>query len=226
MMLKLRLRVKAYFLEHVRGDVFQAGIRRWYADECDQRLRYVYDLGADSVVFDVGGYRGDFASEISRRYDSWVYVFEPIPAFHRSCEDRLRHRPKVLCLPYGLSDKSGSIPMAFADDASGLYNPKNAKAPEVMIMLRSFGDAMDALRLRQVALMKINIEGGEYPLLEHLLDTGLIHKIDRLQIQFHDFAERAVERRESIRSRLQQTHTQDWCYPFVWESWSRREAAS
>jgi hypothetical protein len=31
----------------------------------------------ESIVFDLGGHRGDFAYEINRQYNSIVYVFEP-----------------------------------------------------------------------------------------------------------------------------------------------------
>ena len=43
-------------------------------------------------------------------------------------------------------------------------------------------------------LMKINIEGGEYDLLEELLDENMIKQIVNLQVQFHDFVERSDER--------------------------------
>ena len=222
MLLKIRLLVKAFFLEYIKGAQLEAVLHRWYADEGDRKLRYVYPLNGESVVFDIGGYHGDFAAEISRRYDSRVYVFEPMPIFHEYCECRLRDRPKLICLPYGLSNKNERIPMALADDASGLYNPKNAKAPEELILLRAFNEVMSELNLTHIDLIKVNIEGGEYPLLECLLDTGLIEKVNHIQVQFHDFAERAVERRSSIRARLAVTHSQDWCYPFIWESWTRR----
>ena len=92
-----------------------------------------------------------------------------------------------------------------------------------MIKLKTMAGALAELNVRQIDLLKINIEGGEFPLLEHLLDSGLVPKIRHLQVQFHDFTESAVSRRALIREKLSRTHSQDWCYPFVWESWSRRQ---
>ena len=43
-----------------------------------EKLRYKYPLTKDSVVLDVGGYKGTFAAEIVRRYGCHVYVFEPV----------------------------------------------------------------------------------------------------------------------------------------------------
>ena len=39
-------------------------IRPWVAAKGDQSLRLDYDLGRDSVVFDLGGYEGNWANDI------------------------------------------------------------------------------------------------------------------------------------------------------------------
>ena len=67
--------------------------------------------------------------------------------------------------------------------------------------------------------MKINIEGGEYELLEYLLDTGLATQIINYQVQFHDFVPDAEARMTAIRERLSQTHTLTYQYEFVWGNW-------
>ena len=38
--------------------------QRWFADNGDRTHRLNYDLNSNSVVFDVGGYKGDFAFSI------------------------------------------------------------------------------------------------------------------------------------------------------------------
>lgn len=221
-LLKLRLRFKAFFLEHLFGKQMQASLRRWYADEADRRLRYVYPLKPQSIVFDVGGYRGDFTAEMSLRYGCSVYVFEPVANYYALCAERFHGKPKIICLPFGLSDKDQTLPMSVADDASGLYNPKHSMAPTEMIQLKAMAKVLTELNIDHVDLLKINIEGGEFPLLEYLLNKGLMARIKHLQIQFHDFTEDAASRRELIRKKLAITHAQEWCYPFVWESWRRR----
>ena len=67
--------------------------------------------------------------------------------------------------------------------------------------------------------MKINIEGGEYDLLEHLIETGFVKNIFDLQIQFHDFIPNARGRMENIQKKLKKTHKLSYQYEFVWESW-------
>jgi hypothetical protein len=38
-----------------------------------------YDLNADSVCIDIGGYEGQWASDIFGRYGCTIHVFEPVP---------------------------------------------------------------------------------------------------------------------------------------------------
>jgi hypothetical protein len=73
--------------------------------------------------------------------------------------------------------------------------------------------------IERIDLLKVNIEGGEYELLEHLIATGDIRKVRKLQVQFHDFVPDAIPRRARILQGLAQTHAQHWNFHFVWEEW-------
>jgi len=71
-----------------------------------------------------------------------------------------------------------------------------------------------------VDLLKINIEGGEYELLESIVeDEYLISRIKNIQVQYHTFVKNHVERRSFINSNLEKTHTRTWNYDWVWENW-------
>ena len=39
------------------------------------------DLGPDSVVFDLGGFRGEWSERIFARYLSTIHIFEPHPVY-------------------------------------------------------------------------------------------------------------------------------------------------
>ena len=71
--------------------------------------------------------------------------------------------------------------------------------------------------------MKINIEGGEYAVLERMMETGIIGKCGELQIQFHEWYPEARALREKIVKSLSLSHYRTWNYPFVWENWKRIE---
>lgn len=77
LLIKLRRSLQKKYFPTERDKV----MRRWKADQGDQVLRLNYHLRPDSVVMDLGGYRGDWAHEIHSRYRCRVHVFEPVLSF-------------------------------------------------------------------------------------------------------------------------------------------------
>jgi len=213
-----RLRT-AWHLYVLRDPVLREAMR-WRREQGDGRLRLDYPLGRDSVVLDVGGYRGDFAQQILERFGCRVVLFEPVPQFFALCEQRFAGRPEVRCYNYGLGATAGRF--AITDEADGSSLAKPAAAAHQWVEVRRFSDVIRDLGLERIDLLKLNIEGGEFDLLTHLLETGLIRRVRYLQVQFHHFVEDAGIRRDRIREALRQTHEEMWNYPFVWESWRLR----
>ena len=74
-------------------------------------------------------------------------------------------------------------------------------------------------RHKKIDLMKINIEGSEYELLEHLIESGCIKKITDIQVQFHNFVPNAPEKRSELHKKLSRTHYMTYNYPWIWENW-------
>ncbi len=90
------------------------------------------------------------------------------------------------------------------------------------IQLKKASKFFEENKISSVDLMKINIEGGEYDLLEHLMSTNLVKAIKNLQIQFHDFFPDSRERMKKIQEALEHTHKLTYQYEFVWENWELR----
>ena len=105
------------------------------------------------------------------------------------------------------------------DASSSLLEGAETAAARV----RRFSDVLREEGWSEIALMKINIEGGEYDLLEHLLDEGLADRVRNFQVQFHDFIEDAAVRMKGIQEKLARTHQLTYFFPFIWENWERKE---
>jgi FkbM family methyltransferase len=212
------------FAEWLQSDDYRHHLRAkvWEEDDGDARLRYNYPLTEESVVFDVGGYKGEFAATVFCRYNCEVYVFEPMPAFFQTIKDLFAHNHRVHPYCVGLSDRDGTAEISVSDISSSLYI-KNTET--VTIQLKSIVAFIKEHQINSVDLMKLNIEGAEYDLLESLLDSGLIGLFKNIQVQFHDFIiPNAKERMNRIQERLSATHRLTWQYEFVWENWQRKEA--
>jgi FkbM family methyltransferase len=207
-----------FYKRRILKDPFQLAVKQWKRDRGDSTLRYDYELAADSLVVDVGGYHGDFAAEIVRRFGCRVAVFEPMPAFYDLCVTRFANDPRVSVYPFGLGSDDAVLELSDLDNGSSFHIKGNA-AESVHAEIRDVARVWQELDFSIVSLMKVNIEGGEYPLIPRLIETGLISNVEHLQVQFHDFIDGATTQRASIRDHLAQTHQESWCYPFVWENW-------
>ena len=203
----------------VQRDPQAIALREWFRIRGDDTLRLEYPLTAESVVFDIGGFRGDWAMRILERYGATVHVFEPVPAFADMIAARFRDVEKVFVHRFGLADRDETRPIAVLSDRSSVYRRGSAAVMATFCDVASFLQRAD---VRRVDLMKINIEGGEYALLPRLLDTGLTRAIGDIQVQFHETHPDAAARRATIRERLAQTHELTYDFPFVWENWRRR----
>ncbi len=196
--------------------------RRWIADRGDATRRLDYALRPESVVLDVGGYRGDWAEQMCARCACTVHVFEPVPEFADATRARLADWPRVHVHAFGLAGSTRTSAFAMAADGSSALRAGGERRVE----LRAAAEVFAELGLGAVELMKVNIEGGEYELIEHLLDAGLIARIEHLQVQFHDFVPDARRRMRGLQQRLAETHALDWQYVFIWESWHRRHGGA
>lgn len=104
------------------------------------------------------------------------------------------------------------------DDGSSIFKESQQK---VAIEFEDVASFFDEFNIKDVDLMKINIEGGEYELLTRLIETGLIKQIKQLQIQFHDIESDSELKMKNICDNLALTHSPTFQYDFVWENWVR-----
>jgi FkbM family methyltransferase len=120
---------------------------------------------------------------------------------------------------YGLGGSSRKEGISVSGADSSIF--KKSRQSET-ISIVDVAEWFAAHSIASVQLMKINIEGGEYELLERLIDTGLVNIIDNIQVQFHDILKASSERMTSIQAALAKTHIPTYQYRFVWENWRRK----
>jgi FkbM family methyltransferase len=193
-------------------------LRDWHDARGDKTLRVEYPLDSRSVVLDVGGFEGQWASDIFARYLCRIHVFEPLPEAADAIGRRFAVNPHIKLHRAALGAKAGTAELAVQGDGSSLHAPGERR---VAVQVVTPEEVLAAENIGEVALLKINIEGGEYDLLEHLIATGLISRIKDIQVQFHMDIQDAEQRMHDIQSRLAGTHRLTFQYRFLWENWRR-----
>lgn len=188
------------------------------------QLLYEAELDSTSIVVDAGAYTGEWAKEIIDRYHPTIHAFEPDPRNFSHLEKKAQIEPGLKPHKYGLGDRDEQTRITLEYLGSTLYtgNRHAADTPTAEAEIRDIASAWRTLELHNVDLMKINIEGAEFPLLEQMIRTELLSKVDCYLIQFHEWHPRAYARRRHIRRALSKTHKLVWDYHFIWEKWVRK----
>lgn len=160
-----------------------------------EHIRYEYDLNPGEFCIDIGSYHREWANAMIERYSVQV-----------ECFDALDDRAAWVF--------DGRIDMGGAYYYTSMFMPSNStcKCEDIAKYLQ-----------RDVAVCKVNIEGGEYQLIDYIIESGAIANIRNLQVQFHliEGAD-AWTAYDLLAKRLSNTHELTWRYEFCWENWKRK----
>ena len=149
-------------------------------------------------------------------YDCFVHVFEPVPTFADVIAERFGNDDKVRLHRFAVGSTNGTLDLHLSGDGSGAFVP----GPVIAVPVRAAREWRASCPRDRGC--QLNIEGGEYDLIPALDGSSFLPRIKRLFIQFHSISETSTQDRRRCQEILSRTHTCDWDYPFVWESWSRK----
>lgn len=179
------------------------------------RKNYDYPLSSTSLVWDVGGYLGGWSQQIHSRFQPQMVIFEPMPRYAARLKKRFLKDAKVQVQGFGLSDKNEKTFLNLSDDSTSVFLEPSKHQIQV-----EFKDVHQILEgYESVDLAQLNMEGGEYAVLDRLIETGSITKLKYLLVQFHAYSSEDKNRYQKIKKGLLRTHQLMWRYPFIWESW-------
>ena len=185
--------------------------------------RVDYPLDSNSIVVDIGGLNGDWASRIYCRYSCYVNIFEPNPEMIQQAKWNFEKSPKVIVHNYGISNEDGIMKL-YGDVPlrASLFKSENKNTIDVSIKKAS--STFKFLFPMGIDLLKINAEGAEYFILPDLIENYDIKKIHDIQIQFHKTIEgkpieNAEEMKKNIQKKLSETHELTYCYKWAFENW-------
>lgn len=194
-------------------------LQRWRKDDGDKTHILDYDLNKNSVVIDLGGYTGVWGQLMIEKYNPNLYILEPVFSFYSGMVSKFSKNSKVRLMNVGIGTKNKDGLIYLSNDSTS----SNIGAGEsIKVKFNTFETILESWNLHEVDLLQMNIEGDEYPILEHMIETGYINRIKNIQIQFHLGIDNAVERRDKIREKLTLNGFKiKYDYPFVWEAWTK-----
>ncbi len=161
-----------------------------------RRFRPIFrDVHRGDVAIDCGAHVGRVTAVLAER-GATVHAFEPNPDAFAVLAARFRDTPHVHCRQQAVALADGrsrlhlhvdaaSDPVGRATASSLLTVKRNVSADAFVevetIDLRPFLDD-----LGEVALLKLDVEGMELPLLEALVPGGRLERIRHVLVEMHD----------------------------------------
>lgn len=202
----------------------------WHAAQAQPDVLVAVDLPDGAVALDVGAYEGEWSSRVLARADARatrdlvIHAFEPEPGAVERFRSGVASDKRIEVHPFGLSGHDRLVPLSVSGPGSSIF--ANPSVPGTFgttgVQLRDVDAVLTALAVDRIDFMKINIEGGEFELLDRLHQMGWLPRTGAMIIQFHEFAPNAHRARKRNRRQLAETHRCTWNYPWVYERWDPR----
>jgi FkbM family methyltransferase len=152
-------------------------------------------LRPGDVAIDCGANIGYVTQRMARR-GVVVHAFEPNPYAYRLLAKRFAGNPHVHCYQKGVTDQDGTLklylhqlsaqePVKWSTGSSLLAEKGNVNQNDFVevevIDLAHFIESLHA----KVKVLKLDVEGVEYRIVDHLIETGVIHEIEHILIEAH-----------------------------------------
>jgi FkbM family methyltransferase len=154
------------------------------------------NLGSGSIAIDCGANVGKITVALAKT-GATVYAFEPNPHAFVVLKEATAIFPNVVCLQKAVGADAGHVklymhqnaaenPVYWSTGSSLLESKGNVNANDYVdvecVDLCAFIQSLG----QRVNLLKMDVEGIECSILRKMIETGLVHDVDRLYCEMHD----------------------------------------
>lgn len=172
--------------------------KKWFGNDYGGFFVATDFVDENSVVYSFGiGEDVSFDTEIIKKYNANVYGFDPTPKSVKWISEQILP-DKFRFYDFGISDKTGPATFYFPknpDFVSGsVVEQSNIDLENgIDVQLKTLDDTAHFLGHQKIDILKMDIEGSEYDVLENIVKSDLV--IGQILIEFHDrFFENGKER--------------------------------
>lgn len=147
-------------------------------------------LDATSVIIDLGVNHGQFSKGCLARFKAHVFGVEPDPRAYKDA--KLALGENVINAAINDSEKPVLFYVCDYDQCSSIYRPEREVVDEIQVQGITLGSLLERIKVERVSLLKVDIEGGEYPLLLITLAV-LLQRCDQISVEFHNAPEWPIQ---------------------------------
>jgi FkbM family methyltransferase len=194
--------------------------QKFWQDGGNDLLASVEEVKDKNVIV-LGGYLGDSVERYLKLGARTIDVFEPIPEYFEKLADRFQSESQVNLIDVAAWIRNETLEFWLDGDGTGFSGRTGTRISVKAIRLSNW---ISSQQEGQKYFIEINIEGSEYALLEDLISSRVANRLETILVQFHNFSPESESQRESIRSKLANSHSEKMNYEWVWEKWMLKES--
>jgi len=170
--------------------------RRRSTHKLDEKFLEYLELSQRDIVIDCGASIGDTV-DVFRRKGALVHAFEANPMAVEALKKRFKEDDMVVIHEAAVYDRYGTANFYFHEElsestlktanGSSLLKVKGNVNKESPCQVRTIdvSDFIEKLESR-VAVLKVDIEGAEIEVVNHLLDTGVYKLCSHILVETHE----------------------------------------
>jgi FkbM family methyltransferase len=200
------------------GNDFLAPIQAFANQGYTQRLYEGLHLIAESQVLILGGYKGDSTLYLYNKFNCYITVLEPIEEYSNEIDSRINHPSKVRIERCAASSNNSGLLLNLGGERTSQF----VKSDQI-VRVESRDISSIVREMKQIDLLEMNIEGGEYEVLNRLISTRDLTKVSTILVQFHNYGLISELERSKLRNLMNETHENIFTFDWVWERWDRRK---
>ncbi len=190
---------------------------KFYRDGGMDNILNCFKINDASKVLDAGAYKGEFADEILKKFGSNLILYEPLESEFNYLRKKYQYNLKVELHNMAISNTDNYKFLSLENNNSSLSDVKIKNS--IKIKCKNIINIFD--KEKNIDLIKMNIEGSEYEILNAIINKNYLKKCKYYLIQFHHKNnENLKKNKEIIENKfLEMNFKKIFGYNYVWEVW-------
>ena len=187
----------------------------WYQYNDMHDFLHKHHLSSDSLIVDIGSYKGSWLHHMNKLYGCRCIGVEPISEFFKESLN-LEFNNTIEINSFGLTvGEENRVRMSFSEDASSMVKEFDLKG-SVVVPVVNAKEFFQRIK-EPIDVLQINAEGLEYSLIPYMKDHQLFDNVKSIQIQFHDISADSERSMYACIDLVEKSgFTTKFEYPFVW----------
>lgn len=166
---------------------------------------FIDNFDKDSVVLDLGSYKGEFSKELIKKYPiSKIILVEGNPNLYNKLKETFKGDNSINIVNAVVGSKPKDkirFYLSNNSEANSIYKPISNKYgltnQEIYTKMIDIDSIFSSFKIKEVDLIKMDIEGAEWDILKNFSKKDF-DRVNQISVEFHDFFNPSLREKSEI----------------------------